>query len=110
MGADKMVNILHDKDADMASLEGKTIAVIGYGSQGSAQAQMMKESGVNNKTCLCYGQMNEPPGARLRVGLSALTMAEYFRDTSGADVLLFIDNPFLKASHLGGKRRLLSYC
>ena len=42
-----MVNILHDKDADMAALDGKTVAVIGYGSQGSAQAQMMKESGVN---------------------------------------------------------------
>jgi F-type H+-transporting ATPase subunit beta len=54
----------------------------------------MKESGVINKTCLCYGQMNEPPGARLRVGLTALTMAEYFRDSSGADVLLFIDNIF----------------
>jgi F-type H+-transporting ATPase subunit beta len=54
----------------------------------------MKESGVINKTCLCYGQMNEPPGARLRVGLSALTMAEYFRDESGSDVLLFIDNIF----------------
>jgi F-type H+-transporting ATPase subunit beta len=54
----------------------------------------MKESGVINKTCLVYGQMNEPPGARLRVGLSALTMSEYFRDTTGKDVLLFIDNIF----------------
>ena len=54
----------------------------------------MKESGVINKTCLVYGQMQEPPGARLRVGLSALTMAEYFRDTTGKDVLLFIDNIF----------------
>lgn len=54
----------------------------------------MQESGVINKTCLVYGQMNEPPGARLRVGLSALTMCEYFRDTSGSDVLLFIDNIF----------------
>lgn len=54
----------------------------------------MKESGVIDKTCLCFGQMNEPPGARLRVGLSALTMAEYFRDKSGADCLLFIDNIF----------------
>jgi F-type H+-transporting ATPase subunit beta len=54
----------------------------------------MKESGVINKTVLVYGQMNEPPGARLRVGLSALTMAEYFRDIEGADVLLFIDNIF----------------
>ena len=54
----------------------------------------MKESGVLNKTCLVYGQMNEPPGARMRVGLTGLTMAEYFRDVSGQDVLLFIDNIF----------------
>lgn len=54
----------------------------------------MKESGVINKTCLVYGQMNEPPGARLRVALTALTMAEYFRDTANLDVLLFIDNIF----------------
>ena len=52
----------------------------------------MKESGVINKTALVYGQMNEPPGARMRVGLSGLTMAEYFRDKEGQDVLLFIDN------------------
>lgn len=54
----------------------------------------MKESGVLNKTVLCFGQMNEPPGARLRVGLSGLTMAEHFRDEGGQDVLLFIDNIF----------------
>lgn len=54
----------------------------------------MKDSGVINKTCLVYGQMNEPPGARLRVALTALTMAEYFRDSSGLDILLFIDNIF----------------
>ena len=54
----------------------------------------MKESGVINKTCLVYGQMNEPPGARMRVGLTGLTMAEYFRDVSGQDVLLVIDNIF----------------
>ena len=54
----------------------------------------MKESGVINKTCLVYGQMNEPPGARMRVGLTGLTMAEYFRDVSGQDVLLFVDNIF----------------
>ncbi len=53
----------------------------------------MTESGVIDKVALCYGQMNEPPGARLRVGLSGLTMAEYFRD-AGQDVLLFIDNIF----------------
>ncbi|MBQ6913425.1 MAG: F0F1 ATP synthase subunit beta, partial [Acidaminococcaceae bacterium] len=54
----------------------------------------MKESGVIDKTVLVYGQMNEPPGARMRVGLSGLTMAEYFRDVGGQDVLLFIDNIF----------------
>ena len=54
----------------------------------------MTESGVINKTALVYGQMNEPPGARLRVGLTALTMAEYFRDKEGQNVLLFIDNIF----------------
>ena len=54
----------------------------------------MKESGVLANTALVYGQMNEPPGARMRVGLSGLTMAEYFRDQEGQDVLLFIDNIF----------------
>ena len=54
----------------------------------------MKESGVIDKTVLVYGQMNEPPGARMRVGLSGLTMAEYFRDVEHQDVLLFIDNIF----------------
>ena len=54
----------------------------------------MKESGVIDKTALVYGQMNEPPGARMRVGLSVLTMAEYFRDVKNQDVLLFIDNIF----------------
>ncbi len=54
----------------------------------------MKESGVIDKTALIYGQMNEPPGARMRVGLSGLTMAEYFRDVKNQDVLLFIDNIF----------------
>lgn len=54
----------------------------------------MKESGVIDKTALVYGQMNEPPGARMRVGLTGLTMAEYFRDIGGQDVLLFIDNIF----------------
>ena len=52
----------------------------------------MQQSGVINKTALVYGQMNEPPGARMRVALSGLTMAEYFRDREGQDVLLFIDN------------------
>ena len=54
----------------------------------------MKESGVLSKTTLVFGQMNEPPGARQRVGLSALSMAEYFRDEEGKDILLFIDNIF----------------
>jgi F-type H+-transporting ATPase subunit beta len=54
----------------------------------------MQESGVISKTALVYGQMNEPPGARLRIGLTALTQAEYFRDKEGKDVLLFIDNIF----------------
>ncbi len=54
----------------------------------------MKESGVLEKTTMVFGQMNEPPGARMRVGLTGLTMAEYFRDRTGKDVLLFIDNIF----------------
>ena len=54
----------------------------------------MKESGVIDKTTMVFGQMNEPPGARQRVGLTGLTMAEYFRDKGGKDVLLFIDNIF----------------
>ena len=54
----------------------------------------MKESGVLNKTALVFGQMNEPPGARMRVALTGLTMAEYFRDQEGQDVLLFVDNIF----------------
>ena len=54
----------------------------------------MKESGVIDKTCMVFGQMNETPGARMRVGLTGLTMAEYFRDKGGKDVLLFIDNIF----------------
>jgi len=54
----------------------------------------MKQSGVISKTCLVFGQMNEPPGARLRVGLTGVTMAEYFRDEENQDVLLFIDNIF----------------
>jgi len=54
----------------------------------------MSESGVIDKTCMVFGQMNEPPGARQRVGLTGLTMAEYFRDVEGQDVLLFIDNIF----------------
>jgi len=54
----------------------------------------MAESGVLDKTALCFGQMNEPPGARMRIALTGLTMAEYFRDVQGQDVLLFVDNIF----------------
>src|SRR5688500_11011557 len=54
----------------------------------------MTDSGVIDKTTMVFGQMNEPPGARQRVGLTALTMAEYFRDQEGRDILLFIDNIF----------------
>ena len=62
--------------------------------EGTALYGEMKESGVLDKTCLVYGQMNEPPGARARVALSALTIAEYFRDDQNQDVLLFVDNIF----------------
>jgi F-type H+-transporting ATPase subunit beta len=62
--------------------------------EGNDLWQEMKESGVIDKAALVYGQMNEPPGARARVALTALTCAEYFRDTEGKDVLLFIDNIF----------------
>ena len=62
--------------------------------EGTALYREMKEAGVINKTSLIYGQMNEPPGARARVALSALTVAEYFRDEMRQDVLLFIDNIF----------------
>ncbi|MBT5808266.1 F0F1 ATP synthase subunit beta [Candidatus Uhrbacteria bacterium] len=62
--------------------------------EGNDLYEEMKESGVLNKTALVFGQMNEPPGARARVALSGLTLAEYFRDDEGRDVLLFIDNIF----------------
>ncbi len=62
--------------------------------EGNDLLHEMTESGVIEKTAFVFGQMNEPPGARLRVGLTALTMAEYFRDAEGRDVLLFIDNIF----------------
>ena len=62
--------------------------------EGNDLYREMTESGVIEKTTMVFGQMNEPPGARLRVGLSGLTMAEYFRDEEGRDVLLFIDNIF----------------
>lgn len=62
--------------------------------EGTQLYRELKEGGVLDKTALVFGQMNEPPGARLRVALSALTMAEYFRDIKGEDVLIFIDNMF----------------
>jgi F-type H+-transporting ATPase subunit beta len=62
--------------------------------EGNDLYEEMKQSGVIDKTAMVFGQMNEPPGARLRVALSGLTMAEYFRDQEGKDVLLFIDNIF----------------
>ena len=62
--------------------------------EGNDLFREMQESGVIDKTALVFGQMDEPPGVRLRVALSALTMAEYFRDEEKQDVLLFIDNIF----------------
>jgi len=62
--------------------------------EGTQLYKEMKDAGVLEKTVMVFGQMNEPPGARLRVGLTGLTMAEYFRDTQGADLLVFIDNIF----------------
>ena len=70
--------------------------------EGNDLYNAMKESGVIAKTALVYGQMNEPPGARMRVGLSGLTMAEYFRDVKNQDVLLFIDNIF-RFTHAGSE-------
>ncbi|MCL2324231.1 MAG: F0F1 ATP synthase subunit beta [Actinomycetia bacterium] len=81
---------------NLAQESGGTSVFTGVGErtrEGTDLFNEMSESGVINKTCLVYGQMNEPPGARLRVGLAGLTEAEYFRD-EGQDVLLFIDNIF----------------
>jgi len=82
---------------NLASEHGGLSAFCGVGErsrEGNDLWVEMKESGVLDKTILVFGQMNEPPGARMRVGLSGLTMAEYFRDEGGQDVLLFIDNIF----------------
>lgn len=81
---------------NLAQEHGGTSVFVGVGErtrEGTDLYDEMTESGVIKKTCLVYGQMNEPPGARLRVGLAGLTSAEYFRD-QGQDVLLFIDNIF----------------
>jgi len=82
---------------NIATSHGGVSVVSGVGErtrEGNELYLEMTESGVLEKTCLVYGQMNEPPGARLRVGLTALTMAEYFRDKMGQDVLYFLDNIF----------------
>jgi F-type H+-transporting ATPase subunit beta len=82
---------------NIAKQHGGLSAFCGVGErtrEGNELYREMEESGVLDKTMLVFGQMNEPPGARLRVGLSGLTMAEYFRETGGQDVLLFIDNIF----------------
>ena len=81
----------------MAEVHGGVSVFAGVGErsrEGNDLWREMKDSGVIEKTALVFGQMNEPPGARLRVALTGLTMAEYFRDEEGQDVLLFIDNIF----------------
>ena len=82
---------------NVAKQHGGLSVFAGFGErtrEGNDLYNEMKESGVINKTALVYGQMNEPPGARMRVALSGLTMAEYYRDRENQDVLLFIDNIF----------------
>ena len=70
----------------------------------------MTESGVIKKTAMVFGQMNEPPGARMRVGLTGLTLAEYFRDKGGKDVLLFIDNISVLHRQVPKYQRFLDVC
>ena len=82
---------------NVAEVHGGVSVFAGVGErsrEGNDLWREMKDSGVIDKTALVFGQMNEPPGARLRVALTGLTMAEYFRDEEGQDVLLFIDNIF----------------
>lgn len=82
---------------NVAEVHGGVSVFAGVGErsrEGNDLYREMKESGVISKTAMVFGQMNEPPGARLRVALTGLTMAEYFRDEQGQDVLLFIDNIF----------------
>jgi F-type H+/Na+-transporting ATPase subunit beta len=89
--------IIQELIHNLAQEHGGLSAFVGVGErsrEGNDLWLEMKESGVLEKTMLVFGQMNEPPGARMRVGLSGLTMAEYFRDHEGQDVLLFIDNIF----------------
>jgi F-type H+-transporting ATPase subunit beta len=89
--------IIQELINNLAQEHGGLSAFCGVGErsrEGNDLWREMKDSGVIDKTMLVFGQMNEPPGARMRVALSGLTMAEYFRDTEGQDVLLFIDNIF----------------
>lgn len=89
--------IIQELIHNVAEVHGGVSVFAGVGErsrEGNDLWREMKESGVIAKTALVFGQMNEPPGARLRVGLTGLTMAEYFRDEEGQDVLLFIDNIF----------------
>ena len=89
--------IIQELINNLAQEHGGTSVFTGVGErtrEGTDLFLEMSDSGVINKTCLVYGQMNEPPGARMRVGLTGLTMAEYFRDVGGQDVLLFVDNIF----------------
>jgi F-type H+-transporting ATPase subunit beta len=82
---------------NVASVHGGYSVFVGVGERSREGNDLwieMKDSGVIDKTALVFGQMNEPPGARFRVALTGLTMAEYFRDSSSADVLLFVDNIF----------------
>ena len=95
-GVGKTVTI-QELNHNVATVHGGVSVFTGVGErtrEGNDLWNEMKETGVIDKTCLVFGQMNEPPGARLRVALSGLTMAEYFRDKEGQDVLLFIDNIF----------------
>jgi F-type H+-transporting ATPase subunit beta len=89
--------IIQELIHNVAEVHGGVSVFTGVGErsrEGNDLYREMKESGVIEKTAMVFGQMNEPPGARLRVGLTGLTMAEYFRDEEGQDVLLFIDNIF----------------
>lgn len=89
--------IIQELIHNVAEVHGGVSVFAGVGErsrEGNDLYREMKESGVIHKTAMVFGQMNEPPGSRLRVGLTGLTMAEYFRDEAGQDVLLFIDNIF----------------
>lgn len=89
--------VIQELIRNIAAVHGGFSVFAGVGErtrEGNDLYHEMKESGVLDKTTLVFGQMNEPPGARQRVALSALTMAEYFRDSEGKDVLLFVDNIF----------------